>query len=358
MSTWLVSLVSEKNSLVLEARSMLLFEESRLSRKQGRDSAHDTPSSSTVLISSGSGANKGRTSKEFCRNFQRGFCRFGERYRFVHSRGNSSGPSPYLYSPYGNVDQPTTLPRASNATTLCYADNNDDNGWYKARLVANRKSQQVGIDCDETFSLVVKPATTRTVFSLAVSCQWPIHQLEMKNAFLYGEISETVYMHQPPDFTDPAHPDYLCLYMHDPRKRHLHDMKRVLRYLRGTIDLGLQLFTSSISQVTAYSDADWACCPATRRSTSGYCVFLGDNLLSWSSKRQETSSRSSAEAEYRGVANAIVETSWVRNLLQELHTPISTATLVYCDNVNVVYLSANPVQHQRTKHIEIDIHFV
>ncbi|GKA51091.1 ribonuclease H-like domain-containing protein [Tanacetum coccineum] len=150
----------------------------------------------------------------------------------------------------------------------------------------------------------------------------------------------------------------LCLYMHDPREPHLNAMKRVLRYLRGTTDFGLQLFRSPTSQLIAYSDADWAGCPATRRSTSGYCVFLGDNLLAWSSKRQDTLSRSSAEAEYRGVANAVAETSWIRNLLRELHTPLSTATLVYCDNVSAVYMSANPVQHQRTKHIEIDIHFV
>ncbi|GKF90074.1 ribonuclease H-like domain-containing protein, partial [Tanacetum coccineum] len=73
---------------------------------------------------------------------------------------------------------------------------------------------------------------------------------------------------------------------------------------------------------------------------------------------QDTLSRSSAEAEYRGVANAVAETSWIRNLLRELHTPLFTVTLVYCDNANAVYMSANPVQHQRTKHIEIDIHFV
>lgn len=69
-------------------------------------------------------------------------------------------------------------------------------------------------------------------------------------------------------------------------------------------------------------------------------------------------SRSSAEAEYHGVANAVAETCWLRNLLRELHTPLSSATLVYCDNVSAVYLSSNPVQHQRTKHIEIDIHFL
>ncbi|GJY31253.1 ribonuclease H-like domain-containing protein [Tanacetum coccineum] len=107
-------------------------------------------------------------------------------------------------------------------------------------------------------------------------------------------------------------------------------MKRVLRYIRGTTDLGLQLFRSTTSQLIAYSDADW----------------------------QDTLSRSSAEAEYRGVANVVAETSWIRNLLRELHTPLFTATLVYCDNVSAVYMFANPVQHQRTKHIEIDIHFV
>ncbi|GJX43968.1 ribonuclease H-like domain-containing protein [Tanacetum coccineum] len=135
-------------------------------------------------------------------------------------------------------------------------------------------------------------------------------------------------------------------------------MKHVLRYLRGTTDLGLQLFRSTTSQLIAYSDVDWAVCPATRRSTSGYCVFLGDNLLTWSSKRQDTLSRSSVEDEYCGFANAVAETSWISSLLRELHTPLFTVILVYCDNVSAVYMSANPIQHQHTKHIEIDIHFV
>ncbi|GJW37965.1 ribonuclease H-like domain-containing protein [Tanacetum coccineum] len=150
----------------------------------------------------------------------------------------------------------------------------------------------------------------------------------------------------------------VCLYMHDPREPHFSALKRILRYVQGTLDYGLQLFSSTTDSLIAYSDADWAGCPTTRRSTSGYCVFLGNNLLSWSSKRQPTLSRSSAEAEYRGVANAVAETCWIRNLLRELHTPLSSATIVYCDNVSAVYLSSNPVQHQRTKHIEIDIHFV
>ncbi|GKF51394.1 ribonuclease H-like domain-containing protein [Tanacetum coccineum] len=146
--------------------------------------------------------------------------------------------------------------------------------------------------------------------------------------------------------------------MHDPREPHLNAMKRVLCYLCGTTDLGLQLFQSTTSQLIAYFDVDWAGCPATRRSTSGYYVFLGDNLLTWSSKCQDTLSHYSAEAEYRGVTNSVAETSWIRNLFRELLTPLSIATLVYCDNVSAVYMSANPVQHQRTNHIEIYIHFV
>ncbi|GJY48325.1 ribonuclease H-like domain-containing protein, partial [Tanacetum coccineum] len=161
---------------------------------------------------------------------------------------------------------------------------------YKSRLVANGHSQQQGIDCDETFSPVVKPATIRTVLSLSVSRQWPIHQLDVKNAFLHGHLTETAKYAtnileraqmlncnpcrtlvdtekklgpEGSPVTDPTlyrsltralqyltftRPDLsyavqqLCLYMHDPREPHLNAMKRVLRYLRGTTDLGLQLF--------------------------------------------------------------------------------------------------------------------
>jgi len=84
-------------------------------------------------------------------------------------------------------------------------------------------------------------------------------------------------------------------------------------------------------------------------------VSSSDNLVSWSSKRQTTVSRSSVEAEYRAVAHAV---AWLRQLLQELHAPISSATIVYYDNVSATYMAQNPVHHRRTKHIEIDIHFV
>ncbi|WVZ77788.1 hypothetical protein U9M48_025612, partial [Paspalum notatum var. saurae] len=150
----------------------------------------------------------------------------------------------------------------------------------------------------------------------------------------------------------------ICLHMHDPRHSHLALLKRTLRYVRGTSHLGLHLYSSSDTDIRAYSDADWAGCPDTRRSTSGFCVYLGDSLVSWSSKRQPTVSRSSAEAEYRGVANAVAECVWLRQLLLELGCTINKATIVYRDNVSAVYMAANPVHHKRTKHIELDIHFV
>lgn len=159
-----------------------------------------------------------------------------------------------------------------------------------------------------------------------------------------------------PDISYAVH--QICLYMHAPRQPHLHALKRIIRYLKGTKAQGLQLFKGTDNNMTAYSDADWGGCPDTRRSTSGYCVYLGANLISWSSKRQPTVSRSSAEAEYKGVANTVAETCYIRNLLLELGLTITSATLVYCDNISSVYLANNPVKHQRTKHIELDIHFV
>jgi hypothetical protein len=142
----------------------------------------------------------------------------------------------------------------------------------------------------------------------------------------------------------------VCLHMHDPRDSHLTAMKCILRYLRGTSNYGLLLRRSRSTDLAVYTDADWAGCPDTRRLTSGYAVFLGDNLVSWSA--------TSAEAEYHAGANGVAEATWLCQLLLELQAPPSRCTLVYCDNISAVYLSNNPVQHQRTKHVEIDLHFI
>jgi hypothetical protein len=133
--------------------------------------------------------------------------------------------------------------------------------------------------------------------------------------------------------------------MHDPRESHLAALKRLLHYVRGTVDFGLVLHRSLSAELVVYTNADWAGCPDTCRSTSGYVVFLGGNLISWSSKRQPVVSRSSVEEEYQAVANGVAEASWLQQLLAELHSPLAKSTLVYCDNVSVVYLSTNLVQH-------------
>ena len=122
----------------------------------------------------------------------------------------------------------------------------------------------------------------------------------------------------------------VCLHMHAPRDVHQTMMKRILRYVKGTTSLGIQLRAAPSPTITAYSDADWAGCPDTRRSTSGFCVFLGNSLISWSSKRQTMVSRSSTEAEYRAIANAISECSWLRQLLGELLYTVTSVTVVFC----------------------------
>jgi hypothetical protein len=134
--------------------------------------------------------------------------------------------------------------------------------------------------------------------------------------------------------------------MHDPREPHLAVMKCAMRYLRGSLDFSLHLRRSASSELTVYTDADWAGCPDTRRFTSSYVMFLSDNLVSWSSKHQNIVSHSSAEAEYRTMANGVTDACWLRQLLQELHAPFLKSTLVYYDNISTVYLSTNSVQHQ------------
>ena len=144
-----------------------------------------------------------------------------------------------------------------------------------------------------------------------------------------------------------------------PRTTHLLAAKRILRYLKGTVDFGLFYQRSSPSlHIRTYSDADWARCPDTRRSTSGFCVFLGPNLISWTAKKQQTVSRSSVEAEYRSLAHACAESAWIMQLLRDLQfSPPLPATLL-CDNLSATYIASNPVFHARTKHIELDYHFI
>lgn len=150
----------------------------------------------------------------------------------------------------------------------------------------------------------------------------------------------------------------VCQFMQSPREDHWQAVKRILRYLKHTADLGLLIRPSSNLQLHAFSDADWAGCPDDRRSTSGYAIYMGSSLISWSARKQRTVARSSTEAEYRALANATTELIWLQSLLQEIGFFPSSSHVLWCDNLGVTYLTANPIFHARTKHIEIDFHFV
>ncbi|KAG7598911.1 Integrase catalytic core [Arabidopsis suecica] len=150
----------------------------------------------------------------------------------------------------------------------------------------------------------------------------------------------------------------LSQFMHSPTTVHWDAVKRVLRYLAGTIEHGLWFSANTSLELSAYSDADWGGDKDDYSSTGAYIVYLGSHPISWSSKKQKGVSRSSTEAEYRAVTEAASEVKWVLSLLSDLRIRTPTAPKVYCDNIGATYLCANPVFHSRMKHLALDYHFV
>uniref|UniRef100_A0A2N9EUN8 Integrase catalytic domain-containing protein n=1 Tax=Fagus sylvatica TaxID=28930 RepID=A0A2N9EUN8_FAGSY len=378
------------------------------------------------------------------------------------------------------------------------------------RLVSLPKgfTQEYGIDYEETFAPVARLSSVRTLIAVSASRHWPLFQMDVKNAFLNGELTEEVYMQLPPGFSQPPgfspkvcrlrralyglkqaprawfakfsstisqhgfsassydsalffrRSDHgitlLLLYVDDmiitgddvqgiqdlkrflgqhfemkdlgplsyflglevssssdgyyltqakytsdlisragitdskivdtpieynnrlnthdgeplpdvtlyrtfmaaPRSLHYAAVLRILRYLKGTLFHGLHFSSQSSLTLQAYSDADWAGDPTDRRSTTGYCFLLGDSFIFWHSKKQSVVARSSTEAEYRALADTTAELLWLRWLLQDLGIDCSTAVPIHCDNRSAIQIAHNDVFHERTKHIEIDCHFV
>jgi hypothetical protein len=147
-------------------------------------------------------------------------------------------------------------------------------------------------------------------------------------------------------------------FMHDPKTQHMNAVLRIIRYLKGCPGRGLLYRPHGNLKVECYTDADWAGSLEDRKSTSGYCSFVGGNLVTWRSKKQSVVARSTAEAEFRAMAHGICEILWLKILLLELGLFQTKPMILYCDNKAALDIAHNPVQHSRTKHIEIDRHFI
>ncbi|RVW98450.1 Retrovirus-related Pol polyprotein from transposon RE1 [Vitis vinifera] len=287
---------------------------------------------------------------------------------------------------------------------------------YKARLVALGNKQEYGVDYEETFAPVAKMTTIRTILAIAASQSWQLHQMDAKNVFFHGDLQEEIYTKLPSSMTNSSPHDvsdvtynfhmkdlgqltyFLGLEVHHRASgifmnqhkyiqdlitlagledtssvdtpmevnqfmtslRHLHlvVVRRIIRYLQGSPTHGLFFPTSSSLQLVAYSDADWAGCPDTRLSTMGWCMFLGDALISWRCKNKIVFLNPLTEAEYCAMSTACSEIVWLRGLLEELGFPQTTSTPLHADNTSAIQIATNPLFHERTKHIEVDCHSI
>lgn len=146
--------------------------------------------------------------------------------------------------------------------------------------------------------------------------------------------------------------------MHAPSVTDYKLLKRILRYVKGTVTMGITFSRNSDFTLCAYSDSDYAGCKIMRRSTSGYCTYLGNKLISWASNNQPTVSKSSTEAEYITMSEVASKIKWISLALRDIEVPLPVTPIFYCDNLSAVYLTANPVFHARTKHFDTDHHYV
>ncbi|GJS23867.1 retrovirus-related pol polyprotein from transposon TNT 1-94 [Tanacetum coccineum] len=242
----------------------------------------------------------------------------------------------------------------------------------QARLVAKGYRHEEGIDFKESFAPVTRIEAIRIFIANAISKNMTIYQMDVKTTFLNGELKEEVYVSQLEGFVDPDHPTHVyrlkkalyglkqdpqVWYQASPTKKHLKALKWVFRYRRETINWGLWYPKDTAMALTAYADADHAGCQDTRRSTSGSAQFLGDKLVSWSSKKQKSTAISTTEAEYIAMSGCCAQILWIRSQLSDYGFAFNKIPM-YCDNRSAIALCCNNVQHSRSKHIDIRHHFI
>ncbi|KAG7572470.1 Integrase catalytic core [Arabidopsis suecica] len=296
----------------------------------------------------------------------------------------------------------------------------------------------------ETFAPVAKQHTVKVVLSLAVNLDWELWQMDVKNAFLQGELEEEVYMSPPPGLEDivapgkvlrlrkaiyglkqsprawyhklsstllangfkKSHSDHtlftkqdnqgivvvlvyvddliisgsnkegiqaiksslhsafdikdlvnqVAQHMQTPTVYHWGLVERILRYIKGSPGKGIWMGRNSSTEIVGYCDADYNGDRNTRQSTTGFCTFIGGNLVTWKTKKQKVVSCSSAEAEYRAMKKLTNELTWLKALLKDFGIEQKTPITFHCDNQAAIHIATNPVFHERTKHIETDCH--
>ncbi|XP_039142894.1 secreted RxLR effector protein 161-like [Dioscorea cayenensis subsp. rotundata] len=139
---------------------------------------------------------------------------------------------------------------------------------------------------------------------------------------------------------------------------HLGAVKRILRYISGTIDYGIHYRRNEEFKLLGYSDSDWSGSQDDRKSTTGWVFSLGSGVIAWSSKKQAITALLSTEAEYISLTAAVCEAVWLKRLLEDFGEKQSTPSVIVCDNRSAIAIAKNPILHGRTKHIDVRFHFI
>nr|GFB81996.1 uncharacterized mitochondrial protein AtMg00810-like [Tanacetum cinerariifolium] len=220
-----------------------------------------------------------------------------------------------------------------------------------SHLVAKGYAQKEVVDFEESFAPVAWLEAVRLFIAYVAHKSFTIYQMDVKIAFLYGPLKEEV-----PDIVHAT--CYCARYQVKPTEKHLTAVKRIFWYLKDTINMGLWYPKDNGFELTAFSDSDHAGCLDSRKSTSGGIQFLGgDKLVSWSSKKQDCTSMSSAESEYVSLSVCCAQVLWLRTQLTNYGFHFDKIPM-YCDSKAAIAISCNPAQHSHTKHIDVRYHFI